>query len=342
MAKHKAPTEVTLVGPEEKSALAEFVERHWPKAAVLAVLVTAVILFTSYRRQQAQQETDQSWSTLVEALSPSQLTGRLVGDPEELDKLAQQLQGTHAGPWALFLEAESLYEQERAEEAARVIERLVAAYPDHALVKQKFPFEGSVTDLSLPERLRKVYDAEITWRAAHPGLYVNPEPPAGAPRVRIRTDKGDVVVALYTDRAPKTSENFLKLAGEGYYDGTHVHRVAPNLLVEAGDPASREGDSETWGEVGADYTLEKEDTGLSNFAGYMGMVTLEGQEGPNGSLFYWTAGPLHMLNRQNVVFAKVLEGQDVVKAISEAATEPPIPVPLEPITILGTDVLPGA
>jgi cyclophilin family peptidyl-prolyl cis-trans isomerase len=151
-----------------------------------------------------------------------------------------------------------------------------------------------------------------------------------------------VLVALYAERAPKLTENFLKLCGEGFYDNTKVHRVRAGMLIEAGDPSTREDGGEDWGLGGADYTLEKTETGLSNFTGYLGMAVKQGEEDPNGSLFYLTVAPVHFFDHRYMVFGKVIEGLDVVSDISNAATEGPTGRPLNPIAILGTEVLPDA
>lgn len=342
MAEHKAPTEVTIVPHEEKSGLAQFVENHWPKFALLAVAATAIILFTQYRSQQAAEVKDRSWGQLIGEIEQNPQTGQLVGDIDKLASLSNELSGTDAGPWALFLLAQSEYEAGNSQDALAAVARIRQEYPEHPLVTERYRFGGSETPMTFLEQMEKVYEADGAWRAEHTALYENPAPPAGAPRVRMTTDKGDVIVELYNDRAPLLTENFLKLCGEGFYNGTHFHRVAPGLIAEGGDPNSKDGDSATWGTEGADYTVAKEKTGLSHFEGYLGMVVKPGEEDPNGSLFYFTAGPLHFFNHRNVVFGKVVEGLDVVTAISEAAAEPNTARPLEPIAIQSTEVLPGA
>lgn len=341
MAQHKAPTEVTIAAHEEKSLLAEFVEKHWMKGALVAVAITGFILFTQYQNQKKAEEVDQSWNLLMGEVEQDRQTGRLVGDSTKLAAVASELKGTDAGPWALFLEAQSLHADAKDTEAVATLARLKEEYPDHPLMTERYKFGESATLITVPEQMTKIFAAEGKWRAEHPGLYENPAPAPGSPRVRIKTSEGDVLVALYSDRAPKLSENFQKLAGEGFYDGTFVHQVAPGLIAVAGDPVSRDGDAEDWGTEGADYTVEKEDTGLSNFGGYLGMVVKPGDEDPNGSLFYLTAGPVHFFNHRNVVFGKVVEGLDIVENLSNAATEAPSTRPLNPIEILGTEIVPG-
>ena len=342
MAEHKAPTEVTVAAHEEQSPFAAFVERHWPKAAVLALALAAGILYNQYRGQAEAGAMDRSWGLLMAELEQDPQSGRLVGSVEGLTGLATELEGTAAAPWGLFLEAQGLHEEGRDAEAVVALSRLRQGFPTHPLVTRRYKFGDSTTPITLIDQMTKAYEAEAVWRPEHPALYDNPAPAPGGPRVRIQTDSGEVLVALYAERAPKLTENFLKLCGEGFYDNTKVHRVRAGMLIEAGDPSTREDGGEDWGLGGADYTLEKTETGLSNFTGYLGMAVKQGEEDPNGSLFYLTVAPVHFFDHRYMVFGKVIEGLDVVSDISNAATEGPTGRPLNPIAILGTEVLPDA
>lgn len=341
MAQHKAPTQVTLVPHEEKSALAEFVERHWTKAALLAAVISAAILWNVYSNKKEAAAIDESWDSLMAAVEEDRLGG-FVGDVNALGALAVELQDTVAGPWALFLQAQNLRADGNYDESIAVLTELRQKYPEHSLVTRKFVFGDSVTPLSMTEHLSKVYDSEKRWKEEHPLLYANPEPPADAPRVRIKTDKGDIVVALYSDRAPRHVENFLKLAGESFYDGTKFHTVRDGFVIEGGDPASREDKVDDWGKVGADYTIEKEDTGLSNFEGFIGAGIKMSETESNGSLFYITLTPIHYMNYRNTVFGKVVEGLDVAKEISGATPVQGTARPEEPTVLVSTEVLPAS
>ena len=77
-------------------------------------------------------------------------------------------------------------------------------------------------------------------------------------RVKIQTMLGDIVVRLY-DETPIHRDNFLKLAKEGYYDGTLFHRVIKNFMIQGGDPDSKGAPAgKMLGVGGPDYTLEAE------------------------------------------------------------------------------------
>lgn len=79
----------------------------------------------------------------------------------------------------------------------------------------------------------------------------------GTRRVRMKTAKGDIVLELYPKAAPKTVENFLKLAGAKFYDGTKFHRVIADFMIQGGDPLSKTDDPRV-GTGGPDYKFEDE------------------------------------------------------------------------------------
>jgi len=125
----------------------------------------------------------------------------------------------------------------------------------------------------------------------------------------IETTKGTIEVELFADDAPKTVQNFVELAGKGYYDGLTFHRVIPDFMVQAGCP---KGD----GTGGPGYELEDEDSGHRVVRGALAMANA----GPNtnGSQFFIvTADECPWLDGRHTVFGQVTGGLDVVDAISE-------------------------
>jgi peptidyl-prolyl cis-trans isomerase B (cyclophilin B) len=125
----------------------------------------------------------------------------------------------------------------------------------------------------------------------------------------IETTKGTIEVELFADDAPKTVQNFVDLAGKGYYDGLTFHRVIPDFMVQAGCP---KGD----GTGGPGYEFEDEDSGHKVIRGALAMANA----GPNtnGSQFFIvTADECPWLDGRHTVFGQVTDGLDVVDAISE-------------------------
>jgi cyclophilin family peptidyl-prolyl cis-trans isomerase len=127
----------------------------------------------------------------------------------------------------------------------------------------------------------------------------------------LKTEKGDIKIELYVDRAPKTVNNFIFLANEGYYDDTTFHRVLPGFMAQAGDPTGL-------GTGGPGYTFEDEiDPGLTfNEAGVLAMANKGPQTNTNGSQFFITYAPVESLNGRYSIFGKLIEGTDVLQALT--------------------------
>jgi peptidyl-prolyl cis-trans isomerase B (cyclophilin B) len=127
-------------------------------------------------------------------------------------------------------------------------------------------------------------------------------------RVDMETNRGTIVLELYPQYAPKTVNNFVFLASEGFYDDVTFHRVIPDFMIQGGDPTGS-------GRGGPGYRFEDEFAGnpLKHETGVISMANA----GPNtnGSQFFITHSPQPHLNGAHTVFGKVVEGQDVVDAI---------------------------
>jgi peptidyl-prolyl cis-trans isomerase B (cyclophilin B) len=128
--------------------------------------------------------------------------------------------------------------------------------------------------------------------------------------VTIATERGDIELELYPQHAPKTVNNFVFLAREGFYDGVRFHRVIANFVIQGGDPTGT-------GTGGPGYKFEDEVKGnpLKHETGAISMANA----GPNtnGSQFFITHSPQPHLNSRHTVFGKVVKGQDVVNAIRQ-------------------------
>lgn len=127
-------------------------------------------------------------------------------------------------------------------------------------------------------------------------------------KVTMDTSKGTIELELYPEHAPTTVNNFVFLAGEGFYNGVAFHRVIDNFVVQGGDPTGT-------GRGGPGYRFEDELSGnpLRHDAKVMSMANA----GPNtnGSQFFITHAPQPHLDGKHTVFGKVIAGHDVVDEI---------------------------
>ena len=126
----------------------------------------------------------------------------------------------------------------------------------------------------------------------------------------IETNKGIIELELYPNHAPKTVNNFVFLAGKGFYDGISFHRVISNFMIQGGDPTGT-------GAGGPGYSFEDEveDNPLTHETGVISMANA----GPNtnGSQFFITHSPQPHLNGKHTVFGKVVSSQNVVDSIRQ-------------------------
>jgi peptidyl-prolyl cis-trans isomerase B (cyclophilin B) len=129
----------------------------------------------------------------------------------------------------------------------------------------------------------------------------------------LHTNHGAIAVELFDEDAPKTVENFRKLAGEGFYDGVIFHRVIPDFMIQGGDPTGT-------GTGGPGYTFEDEFNDHKVERGALAMANA----GPNtnGSQFFIvTTESAPWLDGKHTVFGRVSGGMDVVDTISEVDTD---------------------
>ena len=179
----------------------------------------------------------------------------------------------------------------------------------------------------------------------------------------IHTNMGDVAIRLFPDKTPKTCENFITHAKEGYYDGLTFHRVINGFMIQGGDPTGTGcGGESIWG----DSFEDEFDIDLRNYRGALSMANA----GPNtnGSQFfivqadsvpmqligqmkqledrgfpkevtenYSAVGGTPHLDFRHTVFGQVFDGMDVVDAIAAVKTGA-ADKPVEPVVITGIDV----
>lgn len=341
MAKHKAPTQVTLASlQQQQTFFHEFVYRYWKLGVLLAIAVTIAILVPVYTRRQAHVSHLGVWDDLrSQADLGSGVFGQVQGGtPEALAHFAEEHRDAPVGAWAKALEVGALIKAEELDEAEKAAGELASNWPDHLLVNAEiFPGpDGSKHALGTAVRTGK--ERLGAWEKEHAMLFSNPALPADAPKVRLATTKGPIVVGLYVDRAPKHAENFLKLCREGFYNGTKFHRVVRGSLIQGGDPNSIAGEPESWGLGGPGNAIEPEsDPRLRHFKGALAAWKGPGEANSHGSQFFLTTADQNQMDGQTVVFGLVLEGLPVLETIESGAVVGDRPQ--DPATIESTEVL---
>jgi len=134
--------------------------------------------------------------------------------------------------------------------------------------------------------------------------------------ITMKTNQGDVVLELYTDRAPNTVANFVKLAKSGFYNGTLFHRVIKGFMIQGGDPLTKS-DLKNWnvhGTGGPDYKFDDEQNDLQLERGVIAMAN----SGPNtnGSQFFiMTSLQPMQLQGYYTAFGRVVGGMEAVDKI---------------------------
>ncbi len=133
-------------------------------------------------------------------------------------------------------------------------------------------------------------------------------------KVKIETTMGDIEIDLFAKKAPKTVENFVKLAKSGYYDGIIFHRVIPGFMVQTGDPTGT-------GTGGPGYTFADEFNPELTHDGPGVLSMANAGPNTNGSQFFITEAATPWLDGRHSVFGKVSKGIEVVHSIANVARD---------------------
>jgi cyclophilin family peptidyl-prolyl cis-trans isomerase len=340
MAKHKAPTQVTIATIQEKTLFHELVDRYWKLAALVAVAVTAAILIPTYQRSQERANLEGLWDDLRSRSDFG--SGFFVqvqgGTPEALAQFAESHKETPVGAWAKAVEVGSLIQDENLEQAESAASALETDWRGHLMASTPFYADGGGKRVSLAERIRAGNGAMAAWEKEHAFLFENPSLPADAPRVRFNTTKGTIVFGLYSDRVPQHVEAFLKLCRDGAYNGTKFHQVDRGSFLQGGDPNTISGEPETWGLGGSSDGVEGEsDPALRHFKGALAAWKSPGAKRSHASQFLITTANQNQRDGQTVVFGRVLEGESTLETIESSPVvdgRPQDPAVVESVELL--------
>lgn len=135
------------------------------------------------------------------------------------------------------------------------------------------------------------------------------------PVIKITTSKGEMVLELYPDVAPKHVESMLNLIKKGFYNGLAFHRVVPGFVIQGGCPNSKEGATGMPGTGDAGYKLDAEFNARKHLKGTLAMARAAD---PNsaGCQFYICLDAIPHLDNQYTVFGQVVKGHDVPEKVA--------------------------
>jgi len=137
----------------------------------------------------------------------------------------------------------------------------------------------------------------------------------------LKTSYGDMTIAFWPDVAPKTVENFKKLAREGFYDGTAFHRIIKGFMIQGGCPNTKAGKSGMPGTGGPGYQIKAEFNAKSHVRGVISMARSQHPDSA-GSQFFICHGDARFLDRQYTAFGELVAGDDVLERIATVPTQP--------------------
>jgi peptidyl-prolyl cis-trans isomerase B (cyclophilin B) len=158
------------------------------------------------------------------------------------------------------------------------------------------------------------------------------------------TNHGEITLAFYSDKAPETAKNFVKLAMSGFYDGTKFHRVIRNFMIQGGDPLTKDDSQEgRWGTGDAGYKIKGEVNDTQHVRGVVSMAN-SGHPDTAGSQFFICHKDAAHLNRPPgyTAFGAVEKGLDVLDAIANVQCGGPEgSKPVKPVHLHQVIVVPG-
>jgi peptidyl-prolyl cis-trans isomerase B (cyclophilin B) len=131
-----------------------------------------------------------------------------------------------------------------------------------------------------------------------------------------KTSEGEMVAEFWTDVAPKTVENFKKLAKSGFYDGTAFHRIIKGFMAQGGDPLTKDPSKESmWGTGDPGYKINAE---FSQKKHERGVLSMARSQDPNsaGSQFFICFGPATSLDNKYTAFGKIIKGDAVLDKLA--------------------------
>ena len=146
------------------------------------------------------------------------------------------------------------------------------------------------------------------------------EPVSSDDIVELKTNRGNMKLKLFSDKAPKHCYNFKKLANSGFYDGTTFHRIIPNFMIQGGDILSRDGSKKNDGTGSPGWTVEAEFNDVKHRKGILSMARSSDPNSAGSQFFICHADAPH-LDGKYTAFGEVIENLELIDKIVNAPTQ---------------------
>jgi peptidyl-prolyl cis-trans isomerase B (cyclophilin B) len=162
--------------------------------------------------------------------------------------------------------------------------------------------------------------------------------PAAREVAVLKTAEGELVIEFWTDVAPKTVENFKKLARSGFYDGTAFHRIVKGFMIQGGDPLTKDAKNEArFGTGDPGYKIAAEFSGRKHVRGVISMARSRDPDSA-GSQFFICLGDASFLDGKYTAFGKLIKGEDVLLKLGDMPVGPsPSGEPSKPLKRVGLE-----
>lgn len=161
----------------------------------------------------------------------------------------------------------------------------------------------------------------------------------------IKTAYGDMTIAFWPDVAPKTVENFKKLARDGFYDGTAFHRIIKGFMIQGGCPNTKEGATGIPGTGDPGYKVKAEFNAKPHVRGVISMARSSNPDSA-GCQFFICHGDARFLDRQYTAFGELVQGDDVLEKIANVPTKSggggEKSTPIERVAVENVKIVPAA
>ena len=158
----------------------------------------------------------------------------------------------------------------------------------------------------------------LTFTLASAPLFAAEDAKPAAKEVAVlKTSAGEMIVEFWSDVAPKTVENFKKLANEKFYDGTAFHRIMKGFMIQGGDPKTKDAAKEMeWGTGDPGYKIAAEFNEKKHVLGVLSMARSASPDSA-GCQFFICLGPTPQLDGKYTGFGKLIKGEDVLLKLGE-------------------------